>query len=49
MSERSPSLFKRATRYHPGPKKTPRENSLTEALAAVLDHVEGLAAHLAER
>lgn len=37
------SLFRRVTRYTPGASLDPRENRLTEATAAVLERVDGLA------
>jgi hypothetical protein len=40
------SLFRRVARYPPSPAIDPRENRLTEAFAAVLERVGGLAAAL---
>lgn len=41
------SLFRRVTRYTPGPALDPRENRLTESTAAVLERIDGLAHTLA--
>lgn len=41
-----PSLFRRIGRYPASPDIDPRENRLTEAFAAVLERVDGLAAFL---
>ena len=47
MTASSRSLFSRVNRFVPSGDTTPRENRLTEAFAAVLDRVDGLARTLA--
>jgi hypothetical protein len=45
--DKRPSLFSRITRYPPRPRWSPREDSLTESLVAILDLIDGLADTLA--
>ncbi len=42
------SIFSTISRYEPSPERRPREDMLTQCFAALLDHVDGLAAFVVD-